>query len=439
MTQEIHITCPKVVVPRRKAVVSILGNVYFVDSYEVQKHHGQYFADGYPATPLFHSKRYYENGSSAFSRGCYLMTFVTDGQFRAHEDDTTASAVALHDDGGRLFHIQVTYDAELPTVIGNLTSYKGAWSKVGIIHFPELSADKVKEKAGLLLKELVRTYFENRCDSVYQTALGRALELSETEHSTSTFTTCLITPLQRWLLDDYKVKVKKESDNILQTAVKANTVKTTEMSELNEDNDILEVYDKKPMSSSSQSANISHQDFKALRQNDTLQTEPNDELRTRELISSDGKRIMLNKNSSKGNHCLYRAVGFIFGMTEQDQIDDLLTAVENYLVYHSSHFASHEGVSTDVYEEYVKGFRANGYGDGDVLIALRAIFRVNIMLYQRGKYVSTYSSRNRTMENTIDLMYGVNHYEAVEPVKTLSESKIIRRNKTAKVSTFCTL
>lgn len=420
MTQAIRIPCPKVVVSRRKAVVSILGNVYFVDSHEVQKHHGQYFADGYPATPLFHSKSYYENGSSAFSRGCYLMTFVTDGQFRAHEDDTTASAVALHEDGGRLFHIQVTYDAELPTVIGNLTSYKGAWSKVGIIHFPELSADKVKEKAGLLLKELVRTYFENRCDSVYKTALGRALELSETEHSTSTFTTCLITPQRRWLLDGYQVKVKKESD-------------------INEDNDILKVYDKKPMSSSSQSSNISHQDFKALRQNDTLQTEPNDELRTRELISSDGKRIMLNKNSSKGNHCLYRAVAFIFGMTEQKQIDDLLTAVENYLVYHSSHFASHEGVSTDVYEEYVKGFKANGYGDGDVLIALRAIFRVNIMLYQRGKYVSTYSSRDRTMENTIDLMYGVNHYEAVEPVKTLSKSKIIHRNKKAKVSTFCTL
>ena len=485
MTQAIHIPCPKVGVngPGRKAVVSILGNVYSVDSFEVQMHHGQYFADGYPATPLFHSKRYYENGSSAFGRGCYLMTFVTDGQFRAHEDDTTTSVVALHEDGARLFHIQVTYDKELPDVISNLPSYKGAWSKVGIVHFPDLSADKVKEKAGLLLKELLDTYLRNEDDSFHKTALGKTLEIGETQHSDSNFVTKHITPLRNWLQQDNKVKVKRERHIVLPAAIKAETIKTTQSIELEQDNDILEVYDKKTPTSgpsatmspqdfkalrqtdtletkpddeertreliskhnkkvtptSGPSATMSPQDFKALRQTDTLETKPDDEERTRELISKHNKKVLFNKNSSKGNHCLYRAVALVFGMKKQKHIDNLLKAVEQYLLHHSSHFAYHEGIPKDVYEAHVRGFRQHGYGDGDVLIALQAIFRANIMLYQRGKYVSPHSSDNRTLDNTIDLMYANNHYEAVESIEGMSKRSTDLRNKEAKVRSLCTL
>ena len=438
MTQAIHIPCPKVGVngPGRKAVVSILGNVYSVDSFEVQMHHGQYFADGYPATPLFHSKRYYENGSSAFGRGCYLMTFVTDGQFRAHEDDTTTSVVALHEDGARLFHIQVTYDKELPDVISNLPSYKGAWSKVGIVHFPDLSADKVKEKAGLLLKELLDTYLRNEDDSFHKTALGKTLEIGETQHSTSTFVTHHITPLRNWLQQDNKVKVKRERHIVLPAAIKAETIKTTQSIELEQDNDILEVYDKKTPTSGP-SATMSPQDFKALRQTDTLETKPDDEERTRELISKHNKKVLFNKNSSKGNHCLYRAVALVFGMKKQKHIDNLLKAVEQYLLHHSSHFAYHEGIPKDVYEAHVKDFRKKGYGDGDVLIALQAIFRVSIMLYQRGKYVSPHSYD--ALEKTIDLMYANNHYEAVESIEGMSKRSTDLRNKEAKVRSLCTL
>jgi hypothetical protein len=178
---------------------------------------------------------------------------------------------------------------------------------------------------------------------------------------------------------------------------------------------------------------MSPQVFKALRQTDTLETKPDDEKRTRELISKHGKKVMFNKNSSKGNHCLYRAVAFVFGMTKQKHIDDLLKAVEQYLLYHSSHFAYHEGVSKKVYEEHVRSFRQHGYGDGDVLIALQAIFRANIMLYQRGKYVSPHSSDNHTLDNTIDLMYVGNHYEAVESSEGMSKSSTDLRNKKAKV------
>ena len=436
MTQAIHIPCPKVVVngPERKAVVSILGNVYSVDSWEVQMYHGQYFADGYPATPLFHSKRYYENGLSAFGRGDYLMIWVTDGQFRAHEDDTTTSVVALHDDGARLFHIQVTYDVELPHVISNLSSYKGAWSKVGIVHFPELSPDMGKDRAGFLLKELLDIYLRNDDESFHKTALAKALEIGETDHSGSNFSTLHITPLRRWLQEDNFVKVKREENIILPAAVKAETIETTQTIELKQDDDILEVYDKKP-STRSPSAPISHQHFKALRQTDTLKTKPDDEKITRELITKHGKRVMFNRNSSKGNHCLYRAVAYVFGMTKQKHINDLLEAVERYLLYHSSHFAHHEGIPKDVYEAHVKDLRKKGYGDGDVLIALQAIFRVGIMLYQRGKYVSPHSYD--ALENTIDLMYARNHYEAVESIEGMSNRSTDLRNKEAKVRSLC--
>eukprot|EP00956_Cyclotella_meneghiniana_P029586 scaffold72174_cov30-Cyclotella_meneghiniana.AAC.1 len=85
-----------------------------------------------------------------------------------------------------------------------------------------------------------------------------------------------------------------------------------------------------------------------------------------------------------------------------------------------------------VYEKHVRGFKKHGYGDGDVLIALQAIFRANIMLYQRGKYVSPHCSDNHNLDNTIDLMYVGNHYEAVESSEGMSKRSTDLRNKKAK-------